>query len=50
MLDVNSTLPPVQNVVGPPAVIVGVDGFGFTVTLVGADVAEHPFPSVTLTV
>ena len=44
--DVSVTLPPSQNVVGPPAVIVGVEGKGFTVTFVGAEVAEHPLPSV----
>ena len=38
-LDVSVTLPPVQNVVGPPGVIVGVAGVGFTVTVVAADAA-----------
>ena len=38
-LDVNVTLPPVQNVVDPPAVIVGVAGVGFTVTAVAVDEA-----------
>ena len=37
VLDVNVTLPPAQNVVGPPAEIVGVCGNAFTVTTVGAD-------------
>ena len=46
---VNVTDPPAQMVVGPPAVTVAV-GNGFTVTCVAADVAEHPFPSVTVTV
>ena len=32
-LEVKVTLPPSQKVVGPPAVIVGVDGTGFTVTV-----------------
>ena len=32
--DVNSTLPPEQNEVGPPGVIVGVAGVGFTTTFV----------------
>jgi hypothetical protein len=31
------TLPPVQNVKGPPAVIVGVAGKALTVTTVGAE-------------
>ena len=42
------TLPPAQNVVGPPAVIVGV-GFAFTVTTVDAEVPLQPFASVTVT-
>ena len=42
------TLPPEQNVVGPPAVIVGV-GFALTVTTVAAEVPEQPFASVTVT-
>ncbi|MNW70982.1 hypothetical protein D3C74_505600 [compost metagenome] len=46
--DVKTTEPPAQNVVGPPAVIVGVAGSGFTVTVVGADMIEHgPFETVT---
>jgi hypothetical protein len=36
-LEVNVTLPPVQNVVGPPGVIVGVAGVGFTVTVVAVE-------------
>ena len=32
--DVNVTEPPEQNVVGPPAVIVGALGVGFTVTVI----------------
>jgi len=43
------TLPPAQNVVGPFGVIVGVDGFAFTVTVVGALVALQPFAFVTVT-
>jgi uncharacterized protein with GYD domain len=31
--EVKTTLPPAQNVVGPPAEIVGVEGVGFTVTI-----------------
>ena len=34
LLDVSVTLPPAQNVVGPPGVIVGVAGTGLTVTVV----------------
>jgi hypothetical protein len=47
--EVNTTEPPVQKVVGPPAVIVGVAGFAFTAITVGAEVAEQPFPSVYVT-
>ena len=43
------TEPPSQNVVGPPAVIVGVAGNAFTVTVVPAEVALHPAaPTVTV--
>ena len=45
---VSVTLPPAQNVVGPPAVIVAV-GFALTVTAVGDDVALQPFAFVTVT-
>ena len=45
---VKFTDPPEQNVVGPPAVIVAV-GNAFTVTVVIAEVATHPFTSVTVT-
>jgi hypothetical protein len=38
-LEVKVTLPPVQNIVGPPDVIVGVEGRAFTVTTVAADKA-----------
>lgn len=41
VLAVSVTLPPVQKVVGPPAVMVGV-GADPTVTGVFADVEEHP--------
>jgi hypothetical protein len=41
-LDVSVTLPPSQNVVGPPAEIVGAGGLLFTVTTVGAETLEHP--------
>ena len=49
-LAVRTTSSPVQNVVAPSAVIVGVGGFGFTLTTTGLDVAKHPFASVTVTV
>jgi xanthosine utilization system XapX-like protein len=50
LLDVRVTLPPVQNVVGPLGVIVGVAGIGLTVTVVIAEAAlEHPLV-VTMTV
>ena len=47
-LAVSVTLPPAQNVVGPPAVIVAV-GAGLTATGVAADVALQPFAFVTVT-
>lgn len=47
--DVRTTEPPEQKVVGPPVVIVGVAGSAFTVTVVVAEVAEQPFPFVTVT-
>ena len=49
-LDVNVTEPPVQNVVGPPGVIVGVAGVGLTVTVVAADGAEEQPDCVSTTV
>ena len=45
---VSVTLPPAQNVVGPPAVMLA-PGFAFAVTTVGVDVALQPFASVTVT-
>lgn len=48
--EVNTTLPPVQKVVAPPAVIVGVAGKAFTTTIVPADVADVQFPLFTETV
>lgn len=48
--DVNTTEPPVQNVVGPPARITGTPGAGFTVTFVLDEVATHPEPLPTVTV
>ena len=47
-LEVRVTEPPEQKVVGPLVVIVGVGGFGLTVTVVVADVAVQPAePTVT---
>jgi hypothetical protein len=40
--EVKVTEPPAQKVVGPPAVIVGVAGSGFTVTVVAADAEVQP--------
>ena len=49
--DVSTTDPPEQNVVEPPAEIVGVDGIGLTVTVVAADVPDvQPAAVVTATV
>jgi hypothetical protein len=48
LLAVSVTLPPVQNVVGPPAVIVGV-GAVPTVTAVLVDVELQPVEYVTRT-
>ncbi len=47
--EVNVTLPPWQKVVAPEAEIVGVAGNAFTVTVVGADVAELQVPLSTET-
>jgi hypothetical protein len=50
-LEVKVTLPPVQKVVGPPALIVGVAGKAFTVTTVAVEEALwHPAAFVTRTV
>jgi len=46
---VSVTEPPAQNVVEPPAVITGVDGFALTVTVVDAEVALQPLALVTVT-
>ena len=46
--EVNTTELPEQNVVGPPAVMVGTDGVGFTVITVGDEVAEQR-PLLTVT-
>ena len=48
-LEVSTTLPPVQNVVGPPGVMVGAEGSGFTVTVVPAEAAELQPAVVTTT-
>jgi hypothetical protein len=45
---VSVTLPPAQNVVGPPAVMVTV-GLAFTVTVVAAEVVLQPLAFVTVT-
>ena len=45
---VRVTLPPVQKVVGPPAVMVAV-GLALTVTTAAADVALQPLAFVTVT-
>ena len=50
LLDVSVTLPPVQKVVGPPGVIVGVAGVGLTVTDVAAEAALVQPLAVTVTV
>ena len=42
-VEVNTTEPPAQNVVAPPAEIVGVAGVGLTITFVAAELPdEHP--------
>ena len=38
--EVNTTEPPAQNVVTPPAVIVGTAGMVFTTTLIGAEAGD----------
>lgn len=48
-VDVSVTLPPLQKVVGPPAVITGTAGNAFTVTLVDADAAVQPLTSAMTT-
>ena len=47
---VKVTLPPVQKVVAPDALIIGVAGVVFTVTTVPVLVPVHPLGSVTVTV
>jgi len=48
-LDVRITLPPAQNDAGPPALMVGVAGVGFTVT-VTVELLTPPKLSVPVTV
>ena len=48
--EVNTTDPPAQNVVAPPATIVGVDGIGFTVTVVPALAILEQLEAETITV
>jgi hypothetical protein len=48
--EVSTTLSPSQNVVGPPADIVGVAGIGLTVTTVAAEGDDVQAPSVVVTV
>jgi len=50
LLEVSVTLPPLQNVVGPPALIVGVAGVGFTVTVDDAEGVLLQPPFVTTVV
>jgi hypothetical protein len=46
----STTDPPSQNVVGPPAVITGTAGLGFTVTFVAeAEEVEQPNPFMAST-
>jgi len=48
--ELSNTEPPAQNVVGPPGVIVGVAGIGFTVIVIVFDVAGLPVAQVALEV
>ena len=50
LLEVSVTLPPLQNVVAPPAAIVGVAGVGVTVTAVGLEATLLQPPLVTIVV
>ena len=47
--EVSTTELPEQKVVGPPAVIVGTEGIGFTVTLITFEAAEVHGPPTTFT-
>ena len=48
--EVNTTDPPAQNVVVPPALIVGVDGIGLTVIVVPALIALEQPAELVITV
>ena len=48
--ELSTTDPPAQNVVGPPGVIVGVDGIAFTVIVMVFDVAGLPVAQVAFEV
>jgi len=50
LLEVSVTLPPLQNVVAPLGVIVGVGGVGVTVTVVGLEGVLLQPPLVTIVV
>jgi len=50
LLEVSVTLPPLQNVVAPLGVIVGVGGVGVTVTVVGLEGVLLQPPFVTMVV
>ena len=45
LIEVNTTLPPLQNERGPLAEIVGMAGVGLTVTVIEFEFAVHPFES-----
>ena len=47
--DVRFTLPPAQKLVGPDGVIVGVEGNGFTVTVIVLEGADAQPPLLTTT-
>lgn len=46
--EVKVTLPPTQNVVGPPAVIVGVAGNGFTVPATATFMVVTPVDAIVM--
>ena len=47
--EVSKTLPPWQNVVLLPGVIIGVAGNAFTFTVAGLEIFEHPLELVAVT-
>ena len=47
--EIKITFPPAQNDVAPVAVMVGVAGKGFTVTVVATDAAESQVPLLNIT-